>query len=189
MKLLVLDNYDSFTYNLIQLIEESGVLDFDVISNTMIGLEHINHYNKILLSPGPGLPKEAGLLKSLISVVAGKIPVLGICLGHQAIAEVFGAKLIQCNRIFHGEASQVTVLDRENYLFKQIPGKFEAGRYHSWEVDPCTLPESIRITIIDSNGSIMGLKHKIFDIQGLQFHPESIMTPFGKEIISNWLNH
>ena len=189
MKLLVLDNFDSFTYNLIQLIEESGVLDFDVISNTMIGFEHINQYNKILLSPGPGLPKEAGLLKSLISVVAGKIPVLGICLGHQAIAEVFGAKLIQSNRIFHGEASQVTVLDSENYLFKQIPGKFEAGRYHSWEVDPYTLPVSIRITIIDSNGSIMGLKHKIFDIQGLQFHPESIMTPFGKEIIYNWLNH
>lgn len=187
MRLLLLDNYDSFTYNLLQLIEESGCLDYDVVKNDRIDLNTLFNYTHIVLSPGPGLPDEAGLLKEVVRKASDKLPILGICLGHQAIAEVFGAKLKKCSEIVHGEASSLSIIDYENQIFTGIGLPFLAGRYHSWIVDGENLGPDLLVTCVDEHGNIMGLRHRVFNVQGLQFHPESIMTPQGARLIKNWI--
>ena len=186
MRCLIIDNYDSFTYNLVHLVKELGVNPI-VIRNDKFKMEEVQDFDKIILSPGPGIPDEAGSLKQLISTYASSKSILGVCLGQQAIAEVFGAKLINLEKVYHGIESEIEQT-HEDYLFSDIPEKFIAGRYHSWVVDP-NLSSDLECIAIDSNKQVMALRHKNFDLRGVQFHPESIMTPEGKKIIQNFLNH
>ncbi len=188
MKILVFDNYDSFTYNLVQYLERVGGVSVDVFRNDKISLEEINKYDKILLSPGPGLPSEAGILMDVIKEFAPKKSILGVCLGHQAIGECFGLKLKNLDSVFHGVATEMEVV-KEDVLFKGIPKKFKAGRYHSWVVDDPSVdgPNELEITVKDENGFVMGLRHKKFDVRGVQFHPESILTEHGLQMIENWV--
>jgi anthranilate synthase component 2 len=189
MKVLLLDNYDSFTYNLAQLIEEANIPDLtlDIIYNDKIELKEVQKYDKILLSPGPGIPSEAGSLLPLIQQYASSKSILGVCLGHQAIAEVFGARVINLNQIYHGLAHQVNILT-DDIVFSDLPRLIEVGLYHSWAVQREAFPESLEITAISEKGIIMGLKHRLWDVSGVQFHPESVMTPLGAKMIENWLN-
>lgn len=188
MKILIFDNYDSFTYNLVHLVKSLGYTDVDVYRNDKISLADIAKYDKIILSPGPGIPSEAGLLLPLIKEYAGKKPILGVCLGHQAIGEAFGAKLINLEDVYHGVATQIKVI-QSDYLFDGLDNEFEVGRYHSWIVDPQNLPDCIEVTAVDGSGQIMALKHKEYDIHGVQFHPESVLTPVGETIIKNFLTY
>ncbi|MDR1883189.1 MAG: aminodeoxychorismate/anthranilate synthase component II [Prevotella sp.] len=188
MKILIFDNYDSFTYNLVHLVKELGFTDVDVYRNDKIALADIARYDKIILSPGPGIPSEAGLLLPLIKEYAGKKPILGVCLGHQAIGEAFGAKLINLEDVYHGVATRIEVI-RSDYLFDGLDKVLEAGRYHSWIVNPRELPDCIEVTATDGAGQIMALRHKEYDIRGVQFHPESVLTPVGKTIARNFLNN
>ncbi|MDR1502111.1 MAG: aminodeoxychorismate/anthranilate synthase component II [Prevotella sp.] len=188
MKILIFDNYDSFTYNLVHLVKELGFTDVNVHRNDKIALEDIAKYDKIILSPGPGIPSEAGLLLPLIKEYAGKKPILGVCLGHQAIGEAFGAKLSNLEDVYHGVATRIEVI-RPDYLFNGLDKTLEVGRYHSWIVDNNDLPESIEVTAVDDNGQIMALRHKEYDIHGVQFHPESVLTPAGEIIVKNFLNN
>lgn len=188
MKILIFDNYDSFTYNLVHLVKELGFADVDVKRNDKITLEEIYKYDKIILSPGPGIPSEAGLLLPLIKEFAGKKPILGVCLGHQAIGESFGAKLTNLEDVYHGVATQITVTE-DDYIFDGLEREIEVGRYHSWIVNNQNLPECIEVTAVDSKGQIMALRHKEYDIHGVQFHPESVLTPAGEAIIRNFLNN
>jgi anthranilate synthase component II len=245
MRILVFDNYDSFTYNLVHLVEKLTDADVDVFRNDQVSLEEINNYDKIILSPGPGLPKDAGLLMEVIKKYAEKKSILGVCLGHQAIGEVFGGKLINLEQVYHGVATPVTVnqesgignresgivnresgignresgiVNRESgignresgignerlpvkdrsakisplpiahsSLFDGLPSQIEAGRYHSWVISEENFPEELEITSRDENGYIMALQHKKYNVQGVQFHPESILTPCGETILANWL--
>ncbi|MDO9512748.1 MAG: aminodeoxychorismate/anthranilate synthase component II [Bacteroidales bacterium] len=187
-RILILDNYDSFTYNLVQIVEEWGSVPFDICKNDQIGLEEVANYSKILLSPGPGLPKSSGILLELIRQYADKKDILGVCLGHQAIAEVFGATLIPSPRIYHGEQVEVTVIDKGESIFSSLPPRFLAGRYHSWEVYLESLLGNLIPTAIADDGSLMAFRHEKYQITGVQFHPESVMTPFGQRIIQNWLD-
>ena len=186
LKILVIDNYDSFVYNLVHYLEE---LDCEVTvkRNDHVSLEEIAAYDKILLSPGPGIPDEAGLLKSIIKEYAGKKPIFGVCLGQQAIGEVFGGSLINLTEVFHGVATQAKQTVDDEPLFKGIAKHFEIGRYHSWVVDPEGFPKDLEITSVDDNGQIMSLRHRTFDLRGVQFHPESVLTPEGKKMIRNWV--
>ncbi|PKP32329.1 MAG: aminodeoxychorismate/anthranilate synthase component II [Bacteroidetes bacterium HGW-Bacteroidetes-17] len=186
MNCLIIDNYDSFTYNLVHLVKEIGVIP-DVIRNDKFCLEEVAKYDKIMLSPGPGVPHDAGLLKQVIKEFASSKSIFGVCLGQQAIAEVFGGTLINLEQVYHGVVTEIEVVVND-YIFGQIPQRFMAGRYHSWVVDP-NLPSELETIAIDANGQIMALKHKTYDVRGVQFHPESIMTPNGKQIIQNFLNH
>lgn len=186
MNCLIIDNYDSFTYNLVHLVKEIGIIP-DVIRNDKFCLEEIARYDKIILSPGPGVPDDAGLLKQVIKEYAASKSFFGVCLGQQAIAEVFGGSLINLEKVYHGVVSEIEVLGND-YIFNELPQKFMAGRYHSWVVNPI-LPSELKTLAIDKNGQIMALKHKTYDVRGVQFHPESIMTPNGKKIIQNFLNH
>ncbi|MBU1011906.1 MAG: aminodeoxychorismate/anthranilate synthase component II [Bacteroidetes bacterium] len=186
MNCLIIDNYDSFTYNLVHLVKEIGVIP-DVIRNDKFRLEEIAKYDKIILSPGPGVPNDAGFLKQVIKEFAPRKSIFGVCLGQQAIAEVFGGRLINLEQVYHGVVSEIELV-MNDYIFEQIPLKFMAGRYHSWVVDP-NLPSELETIATDANGQIMALKHKTYDVRGVQFHPESIMTPNGKQIIQNFLNH
>ncbi len=186
-KLLIIDNYDSFTYNLVQLVEQCGFTDYDVKKNDEISKEEADNYNMFLFSPGPGLPSEAGIMCELIKFYSGKKKMLGICLGHQAIAECFGANLINMEEIAHGAASVVYLTEDKDYIFKKIPELFIAGRYHSWIVSNEDFPKELLITAIDEDENIMAIKHKTFDIHGVQFHPESYITEDGQRIISNFL--
>ncbi len=186
MKILVLDNYDSFTYNLVHYLQKAGGQNIEVFRNDKIELEKVKAYDKILLSPGPGLPSEAGILCDLIREYGSSKSILGVCLGQQAIGEVFGGKLLNLDKVFHGVATEVEVL-KEDTLFKNIPQKFKAGRYHSWVVDKQYFPAELEITVQDAQGQVMGLRHRKFDLKGVQFHPESILTEHGLEIISNWI--
>jgi anthranilate synthase component 2 len=188
MKILVFDNYDSFTYNLVHIIRELGYTP-DVFRNDEIALEEINQYDKILLSPGPGIPDEAGILKPLIQQYADKKSILGVCLGHQAIAEVFGAKLYNIKNVLHGVTSQAKVIIQDEVLFQHVSNKFQATHYHSWAVSDENFPEVLEVTATNDDKIIMALRHKNFDVRGVQFHPESIMTPEGKQMIKNWINH
>ncbi len=185
-KILVIDNYDSFVYNLVHYLEE---LDCKVTvrRNDQVTLAEIEQYDKILLSPGPGIPDEAGLLKPIIKEFAGKKPVFGVCLGQQAIGEVFGGSLINLTEVFHGVATEATQTVDDEPLFKDIDKHFKIGRYHSWVVDPEDFPEELEITSVDDNGQIMSLRHREFDLRGVQFHPESVLTPEGKKMIRNWV--
>ncbi|WP_029905243.1 aminodeoxychorismate/anthranilate synthase component II [Prevotella sp. 10(H)] len=188
MKILIFDNYDSFTYNLVHLVKELGFTDVDVYRNDKIALEDIAKYDKIILSPGPGIPSEAGLLLPLIKEYAGKKPILGVCLGHQAIGETFGGKLANLEDVYHGVATKI-MITKPDYIFDGLDKELEVGRYHSWIVENKNLPECIEVTAIDSNGQIMALCHKEYDIHGVQFHPESVLTPAGETIVKNFLNH
>lgn len=186
MKILLFDNYDSFTYNLVHLVNELGYQDVDVFRNDKISLEEINKYDKIILSPGPGIPSEAGLLLPLIERYAASKSILGVCLGHQAITEAFGGKLTNLEYVYHGVATPINIV-AEDKLFKDLPGTLEVGRYHSWIADKKYFPEELVITATDENGEIMALKHKTLDIHGVQFHPESVLTPLGKQMIQQFL--
>jgi anthranilate synthase component 2 len=192
MKILIFDNYDSFTYNLVHLVERITNKKTDVYRNDKISLESINEYDKIILSPGPGLPCESGLLLPLIEKFAPSKSIMGVCLGQQAIAEVFGGKLINLKNVYHGVATKIKVDDHrtktQNDVFKDLPSEFEAGRYHSWVVDSENFPKDLEITARDENGLIMGLRHRTYDVQGVQFHPESVLTPDGEKMMRNWLS-
>jgi len=185
MKILVIDNYDSFTYNLVHYLED---LDCEVTvkRNNKLRLEEAEAFDKIVLSPGPGIPDEAGLLKAIIKHYASSKSILGVCLGQQAIAEVFGGKLINLNTVFHGVATKVKISVDDEELFKNMDKTIEVGRYHSWVVDP-NLPEQLEATSFDENGQVMSLRHKIYDVKGVQYHPESVLTPNGKQILENWI--
>jgi anthranilate synthase component 2 len=191
LKILVFDNYDSFTYNLVHLVEKILHEKVDVHRNDQIPLEKVKEYDKIILSPGPGIPEEAGLLLPLIKEYASSKSILGVCLGHQAIGEAFGGKLINLSTVFHGVATKIEVGGQKSEvrspLFEGLPNELEVGRYHSWIVSRENLPEELEITAEDESGIIMGLQHKIFDVQGVQFHPESVLTPKGEDIMRNWL--
>ena len=192
MKILVFDNYDSFTYNLVHLVEKITNEKVDVFRNDQIALEDVKKYDKIILSPGPGLPVEAGLLLPLIKEYAATKSILGVCLGHQAIGEVFGGKLENLSNVYHGVATEMKTVNSKQLtvnskLFNGLPTSFLAGRYHSWIVSKENFPEELEITAEDKNGYIMALQHKKFDIQGVQFHPESVLTPDGEIIMRNWL--
>ena len=192
MKILIFDNYDSFTYNLVHVVEKIIHNKVDVFRNDKISLEKINDYDKIILSPGPGLPCESGLLLSLIQEYASSRSILGVCLGQQAIAETFGGKLENLKNVYHGVATKIKVNDKrtssENDVFKSLPNELEVGRYHSWIVSKEHFPADLEITAEDENGYIMGLRHKKFDVQGVQFHPESVLTPMGEKMMRNWLS-
>jgi len=188
MRILVIDNYDSFTYNLVHALRNLTSASVDVFRNDKIDLDEINSYQKIVLSPGPGIPDEAGIMKQLIDIYTPTKSILGVCLGHQAIAEVFGARLYNLTSVFHGIATDVEIVDPRERLFDELPSKFTAGRYHSWTVDPKSIPNELQVTAIDPDGQIMALSHKRYDVRGVQFHPESILTPLGEWILHNWLN-
>jgi len=187
MKILVLDNYDSFTYNLIHYVKELTNDPVSVYRNDKISLEAVGEYDKILLSPGPGIPKEAGILLDVIKTYAPTKSILGVCLGHQAIAEAFGGEIYNLPNVYHGVETKMKVLNPYEDLFKSIPVEFMAGRYHSWNVVKENLPDCLSITAQDEEGIIMGISHKTYDVRGLQFHPESVLTPYGKKMIENWL--
>jgi len=187
MKVLILDNYDSFTYNLVHLVEKLLHVKIEVFKNDEISLEEVARFDKIILSPGPGLPDEAGIMKSLIKQYGSSKSILGVCLGHQAIGEVFGGNLKNLDTVFHGVAHEIEVIDPSEILFKGLEKKIMVGRYHSWVVDRTNFPKELIITATDDNGNVMALRHQELNIRGVQFHPESIMTPVGEKIISNWL--
>lgn len=185
-KVLVFDNYDSFTYNLVQMIEKILKEKVDVIKNDKISLEEINTYDKIVISPGPGIPEEAGILLDLIKKFAATKSILGVCLGQQAIAEAFGGSLINLSEIYHGVATEAIRI-KDHTILRNLPKTIEVGRYHSWAVNPEDLPAELEVTSVDKNGMIMSLQHKTFDLHGVQYHPESILTPDGEAIIRNFL--
>ncbi len=187
MKILVLDNYDSFTYNLVHLLRELGVSGLEVHRNDKITLEEVEKFDKILLSPGPGLPSEAGIMPHLIRQYAATKSILGICLGHQGISEVFGAQLENMSDVLHGVATRAVVTSPDENLFHNLPGEFKTCRYHSWTVVPESVPDVLEVTAEDENGKVMAIRHRQYDVKGLQFHPESILTEHGKEMIRNWL--
>ena len=186
MKILVFDNYDSFTYNLVHLVEKITGEKVDVYRNDQIALEKVNEYDRIILSPGPGIPEEAGLLLPLIKQYASSKPILGVCLGHQAIGEAFGGKLVNLDTVYHGVATPVNIGNSKPRLFNGLPPVIEAGRYHSWVVSDTDFPAELEVTARDENGYIMALQHKRYDVQGVQFHPESVLTPDGEKILKNW---
>jgi anthranilate synthase component II len=193
MKILIFDNYDSFTYNLVHLVEKIIHEKVDVYRNDKIPLEKVKEYDKIILSPGPGIPSEAGLLLPLIKEYAATKSILGVCLGHQAIGEAFGGKLTNLSSVFHGVATPVKQVNGQqstvnSQLFNGLPETFLAGRYHSWIISKENFPNELEITAEDENGFIMALQHKTYDVQGVQFHPESVLTPDGEKIMRNWLN-
>lgn len=204
MKILVFDNYDSFTYNLVHLVEKITHEKVDVYRNDQLPLEKVKDYDKIILSPGPGIPEEAGLLLPLIKEYASSKSILGVCLGHQAIGQAFGGELINLSSVFHGVATPVKLVSRESSvvsgvansrltshvsrnLFDGLPETIDVGRYHSWVVSKENFPDELEITAEDETGMIMGLQHKTYDVQGVQFHPESVLTPKGEDIMKNWL--
>ncbi len=185
VRVAVIDNYDSFTYNLVHLVRKLGG-DVTVFRNDQFELDTLKDFDKILLSPGPGIPSEAGLLIDVIRTYATSKPILGVCLGHQAIGEVFGGSLTNLSEVFHGVATEGTNLQRD-YIFSGLPQRITMGRYHSWVVDRDTLPQCLEITAESDEGYVMALRHREYDIHGIQFHPESVLTPMGETIVSNWL--
>lgn len=187
MKILLLDNYDSFTFNLFQLVGEVGGETPDVFRNDRIALEEVEKYDKILLSPGPGLPREAGLMPEIVKQFAASKSILGVCLGHQCIAENFGAKLENMECVCHGFGIETLVRLADETLFKNVPDNFQSGRYHSWMVSKKGFPAELEITAEDTEGRVMALRHRKFDVRGIQFHPESVLTPEGATIMRNWL--
>lgn len=195
MKIVMIDNYDSFTYNLVHLVKELGA-EITVYRNDQFELEQLEAFDKIMLSPGPGIPSEAGKLLDVIRTYAGVKPILGICLGEQAIGEAFGGNLVNLSEVFHGVQTPAHVVDfiehgqhNEDYLFRGLNRDILVGRYHSWVVDAETLPVCLETTCLSNEGQVMALRHKDYDIRGIQFHPESVLTPDGMKIIKNWLLH
>jgi len=187
IKVLIIDNYDSFTYNLYQSVKNIGVADVRVQRNNTFDLYQVQPYTHILISPGPGIPDEAGMTIPVIRSYTGRKSILGICLGHQAIAEAFGGRLLNKRNVIHGKSSVTNICEPASPLFFNIPAEIKTGRYHSWMVDQETLPEKLFVTAVDETGEIMGLSHREHPVFGLQFHPESVLTPMGERIIQNWL--
>ena len=186
-KILIIDNYDSFTYNLVHLVNETG-LQCVVWRNDKFSIADVDAFNKIILSPGPGIPSEAGLLLEVIEKYASTKSIFGVCLGQQAIAEVFGGRLYNLGQPMHGIATPVKITDRNEKLFLGLPVTFKVGRYHSWVVDEKAIPDCLQVTAIDeADNSVMALRHKQFDVRGVQFHPESVLTEHGKQLMQNWL--
>ena len=185
MKIVIIDNYDSFTYNLSHLVKELGA-EVTVVRNDQFRLEELEQYSKIILSPGPGIPSEAGLLLDVIRTYAGRKPILGVCLGHQAIGEVFGAKLENLSDVFHGVATPCHII-ADDPVFSGLPAEITIGRYHSWVVSREGLPDCLEVTAVSDEGQIMALRHRELNIRGIQFHPESVLTPDGKKMLQNWL--
>ena len=188
MKILVFDNYDSFTYNLVHAVKKLGYNDVEVHRNDKITLGDIARFDKIILSPGPGIPSESGILLDVIRTYAPSKSILGVCLGEQAIAEAFGGTLINLSEVHHGISSMVDVLEKD-VLFDGLPKRLEVGRYHSWAAEKATLPECLTITAVDEEGMIMALAHKEYDVRGVHFHPESVLTPDGQQMLKNWLSY
>ncbi len=184
---IIIDNYDSFTYNLVHLIRELGVVDMEVVRNDKVTFEQVERFDAILLSPGPGIPSEAGLLKDIITHFAPTKSILGVCLGEQAIGECFGATLVNLSDVHHGVDSTISIT-KDDVLFSGLGSRVVVGRYHSWIVSPEAFPEVLEITAVSDEGEVMALRHREYDVRGIQFHPESILTPQGKEMIANWLN-
>lgn len=187
MKTVIIDNYDSFTYNLAHLVKELGA-EVSVVRNDQFRLSELKPFDKIILSPGPGIPTEAGLLIDVIDAYAPVKPILGVCLGHQAIGEYFGGKLTNLSQVFHGIASTISIT-APDYIYKELPAQVQVGRYHSWVVDNEGLPDCLEVTSVSEEGQIMSLRHKQYDVRGIQYHPESVLTPEGRKIIANWLKH
>lgn len=187
MKILVLDNYDSFTYNLVQYVQELIGHKVDVFRNDAIALDDVEGYDKIILSPGPGLPKDAGIMPELIKRYAPTKEILGVCLGHQAIGEAFGGSLHNIEKVYHGVATPIEVVDGQSLIFRGIPIRPEVGRYHSWIVEKKNLPDELQTTAVDVQGTIMAMRHKTYKVYGVQFHPESVLTPMGKAMLRNFL--
>ena len=187
MKIVIIDNYDSFTYNLYHLLKELGA-EVEVVRNDKFELKDLEQYDKIVLSPGPGIPSEAGLLLDVIRTYAGRKPILGVCLGHQAIGEVFGASLENLKKVYHGVQTEGTQLGND-YIFDGLPERVMMGRYHSWVVAKDSVPECLEVTAMSDDGEIMAMRHRQYDIHGIQFHPESVLTPEGKTIVGNFLKH
>jgi anthranilate synthase component 2 len=187
MKVLVFDNYDSFTYNLVHLVEKITHEKVDVYRNDEISLEEVNAYDKIILSPGPGIPSEAGLLLPLIKRYAATKSILGVCLGHQAIGEAFGGTLTNLSKVYHGVATAIKIINTRSQILNGLPQTIEVGRYHSWIISEENFSAELEVTARDDNGYIMALQHKTYDVQGVQFHPESVLTPDGEIILRNWL--
>ena len=186
-KILVFDNYDSFTYNLVHLVEKITHQKVDVFRNDQLPLEKVKDYDKIILSPGPGIPEEAGLLLPLIKEYSATKSILGVCLGHQAIGQAFGGSLTNLDKVYHGVATNINILNEEAPLLKGLGKQLLVGRYHSWIVANENFPANLEITAVDDNGYIMALQHKSFDVQAVQFHPESVLTPDGEKLMRNWL--
>jgi anthranilate synthase component II len=186
MRVLVLDNYDSFTYNLVHIVRGLGI-GFEVFRNDEISIEDVSTYDKIMISPGPGVPDDAGIMKEVIRQYGPFKSILGVCLGHQGIAEVYGGILYNIPKALHGVTSVAHVKDRGEWLFDGVPDDFQVTHYHSWAVVQGSLPKEIIVTAENNEGLIMGIRHERYDVHGLQFHPESIMTPHGSTIIANWL--
>ena len=187
MKIVIIDNYDSFTYNLSHLVKELGA-EVSVVRNDEFELEALDAFDKIILSPGPGIPSEAGLLLEVIRHYAGRKPILGVCLGHQAIGEVFGGQLTNLSTVFHGVATEGTQLGND-YLFDGLPERITMGRYHSWVVDREGWLEALEVTALSDEGQVMALRHRKMDIHGIQFHPESVLTPDGRHMLENFIRH
>ncbi len=185
MKIVIIDNYDSFTYNLAHLIRELGA-EVTVLRNDRFELSALEQFDKIVLSPGPGIPSEAGLLLDVIRRYAGVKPILGVCLGHQAIGEVFGGELVNLGEVFHGVATPTHITVRD-YLFEGLGDDIQVGRYHSWVVSAESVPDCLEVTSVSPEGYVMSLRHKDYDVRGIQYHPESVLTEDGKQIIGNWL--
>lgn len=185
MKIVIIDNYDSFTYNLVHLVRRLGA-EVTVVRNDRFTISQLEPFDKIMFSPGPGIPEEAGKMMDAIMAFAGRKPMLGVCLGHQAIGEVFGARLTNLSKVYHGVATEGTVLGND-YIFSGLPRRITMGRYHSWVICRDGLPECLEVTAESDDGLIMGIKHKNYDIHGIQFHPESVLTPCGDKIVANWL--
>jgi len=186
-EVLIIDNYDSFTFNLVHYLEELNC-KVSVLRNDEFELDEISSFQNIILSPGPGIPSEAGLLNQVIKTYASSKKILGICLGQQAIGEVFGGTLLNLDKVYHGVATQINITATDETLFKNLPTQMEVGRYHSWVINPLNFPESLEVTSVAEDGEIMSIRHKIYNLKGVQFHPESILTPYGKTILSNWIN-
>jgi len=186
ISILVFDNYDSFTYNLVHAVKKLGYSNVEVHRNDQISLDEIARFDKIILSPGPGVPSESGILLDVIKTYAPTKPILGVCLGEQAIAEAFGGTLINLPNVHHGVSSEVDIIE-DDILFNGLDKKLEVGRYHSWAVQKEGLPECLKVTAIDEEGMIMALSHREYDVRGVQFHPESVLTPKGEEMLKNWL--
>ena len=186
MKIVIIDNYDSFTYNLAHLVKDLGA-DVTVYRNDQFRLNELESFDKIILSPGPGIPSEAGLLLDVIKAYAGRKPILGVCLGHQAIGEHFGGRLTNLSEVYHGVQTEGTQFGTDP-IFDGLPRRIVMGRYHSWVVDRAGLPDCLEVTAVSDDGQIMALQHKNFNIHGIQFHPESVLTPDGRAIINNWLS-
>jgi anthranilate synthase component II len=188
MNILLFDNYDSFTYNLVHLVHTvDSTAKVTVVRNDEIALEEAVAFDKIIISPGPGIPQEAGVLLPLIKMYAATKPILGVCLGHQAIGEAFGGTLVNLSTVYHGIAMPCTVVQPTCKLFNNMPNSFDVGRYHSWVVDANSLPNCFEVTAVDEHGYIMAMQHTTYHVQGVQFHPESVLTPLGATIMKNWL--